>query len=285
MIGLRVIILHKFYICPYQNLPMNFFRFLFSKWFIINVVIAVAVVIVSFIVINNRLADYTHHGQEIEVPDFRGYQSDSIAEIIGETKFRMKIVDSLYDKEIRPGAIILQNPVPGSMVKENRSIYFTINSHSAPIILLPPMVNQSSRQVVATLNVLGIQIKRKIYKASPFNNLVLDVLYKGESVADGAEIPINSELTLVIGTNNNQPMVTFPDLNKLKPKEAELILKEKGLSLGLMIDCNECFTGEDSASAVIYRTSPQYKPDKRVRLGSTVDYWITSQPVDSLLFK
>lgn len=264
---------------------MNFFRFLFSKWFLINVAIAIAVVVVSFIVINNRLANYTHHGQEIEVPDFRGYPSDSVSDIISKSKFRMKIIDSLYDKELKPGAIILQNPVPGSMVKENRSIYFTINTHNPPNILLPSMVNQSSRQVVATLNVIGIQIKRKIYRSSPFNNLVLDVLYKGESVADGAEIPINSELTLVIGTNNNQPMVTLPDLNKLKPSEASTLLKEKGLSLGLMIDCNECFTGNDSASAVIYRTSPQYKPNKRVRLGSKIDYWITAQPVDSLLFK
>ena len=264
---------------------MNFFRFLFSKWFLINVAIAIVVVIVSFIVINNRLAKYTYHGQEIEVPDYRGYPSDSIEDILDKTKFRMKIIDSLYDKEIKPGAIILQNPVPGSMVKENRSIYFTINAHNAPNILLPPMVNQSSRQVVATLNVIGIQIKRKIYKTSPFNNLVLDVLYNGKSVAEGAEIPINSELTLVIGTNNNMPMVTLPDLNMLKPNEARILLQEKGLNLGLMIDCNECFSGEDSATAVIYRTSPQYKPDKRVRLGSSIDYWITAQSVDSLLFK
>ena len=264
---------------------MNLFSFLFSKWFLINVAAAVVVVIVAFIVINNRLANYTHHGQEIEVPDFRGYSSDSIADILDKTKFRMNIIDSLYDKELMPGAIILQNPSAGSMVKENRSIYFTINAHNAPNILLPPMVNQSSRQVVATLNVLGIQIRRRIYRSSPFNNLVLDVLYNGKSVAEGAEIPINSELTLVIGTNNNQPMVALPDLNKLKPSEADKLLKEKGLSLGLMINCNECFTSEDSASAVIYRTSPQYKPDKRVRLGSSVDYWISSQSVDSLLFK
>jgi beta-lactam-binding protein with PASTA domain len=264
---------------------MNLFRFLFSKWFLINIAIAIIVVIVSFVVINKLLGNYTHHGQEIEVPDYRGYSSDSIQDILNQTKFRMKIVDSLYDKEIRPGAIILQNPVPGSMVKESRSIYFTINAHNAPNILLPAMVNQSSRQVVATLNVLGIQIKRKIYKNSPFNNLVLDVLYDGKSVAEGAELPINSELTLVIGTNNSLPMVALPDLNMLKPNEARLLLKEKELYLGLMIDCNECFTGEDSAAAVIYRTSPQYMPDKRVRLGSTVDYWITAKQVDSLLFK
>lgn len=285
MVDLRVIIPHKFYICPYQNQSMNIFRFLFSKWFLINLAIAIVVVIGSFILINNRLANYTHHGQEIEVPDFRGYSADSIEDILVKKKFRMKIIDSLYDAEVTPGAIILQNPLPGSMVKENRSIYFTINANKAPNILLPSMVNQSSRQVVATLNVLGIQIKRRIYKTSPFNNLVLDVIYNGNSVAEGAEVPINSELTLVIGTNNNLPMVTLPDLNSLKPNEAKILLKDRGLTLGLMIDCNECFTGEDSAAAVIYRTSPQYKPDKRVRLGSSIDYWITAQSVDSLLFK
>lgn len=263
---------------------MNLLRFIFSKWFVLNVAIAVVLVAISFFFINNRLANYTHHGQTIEVPDFRGYSFDSIADIMKENEFRMKIVDSLYDKELAPGVIILQNPTPGSLVKKNRSIYFTINARNTPNILLPVLVNQSSRQVIATLNVLGIQIKEKKYKTSPYDNLVLDVLYQGESVAEGAELPVNSELTLIIGTSNNLPMVPLPELINLRPGQADTLLRELGLNLGLMIDCNECFTAEDSASALIYRTSPQYNPDKSVRIGSTIDYWISPLPADSLLF-
>jgi beta-lactam-binding protein with PASTA domain len=264
---------------------MNLLRFIFSKWFLINIAIAIAIVIVSFFFINYQLANYTHHGEEIEVPDFRGYSSDSILSLVDDELFRIKIIDSLYDKEMAPGAIILQNPVPGSMVKENRSIYVTINALKAPNILLPPMVNRSSRQVIATLKVLGIQIKNMEYKTSPFDNLVLDVLYNGESVAEGAELPVNAQLTLIIGTSNNLPFVTLPDLTNFRPGRADTLLTEIGLNLGIMVDCNECFTSEDSASALIYRTSPQYKPEYRVRMGSTIDYWISPISADSLLFK
>jgi len=246
--------------------------------------LAILVIIISFYIINYRLAGYTHHGESIEVPDFRGYSSDSIADLLTQKKFRMVIIDSLYDKELAAGAIILQNPAPGSMVKENRTIYFTINAHNAPNVLLPSMVNQSGRQVIATLKVLGLQVKEKKYKTSPFDNLVLDVLYQGNSVADGAELPVNSQLTLIIGTSNNLPLVSLPELTNLRPGQADTLLKNIGLNLGLMIDCNECFTAEDSASALIYRTSPQYKPEKRVRIGSTIDYWVSPLPADSLLF-
>ena len=263
---------------------MNLLRFIFSKWFYLNIAIAVVVVVVSFVFINNRLANFTHHGESIEVPDFRGYSSDSIEELLAQKKFRMKIIDSLYDKDLAPGAIILQNPSPGSMVKENRSIYFTINAHNAPNILLPPMVNQSSRQVIATLNVLGINIKEKQYKASPFDNLVLDVIYEGESVGEGTELPINSQLILVIGTSNNLPLVPMPELINLRSGQADTLLRDLGLNLGRMVDCKNCFTFEDSTLSTIYRTDPQYKPDKRVRIGSTIDYWISPLPADSLLF-
>ena len=264
---------------------MNLLRFIFSKWFLINIGLAILVVILSFYIINKRLADYTHHGESIEVPDLRGYSSDSIADLLSRKKFRMIIIDSLYDKELASGAIILQNPAPGSLVKENRSIYFTINARQAPNILLPAMVNQSGRQVIATLKVLGLQVEKKKYKTSPFDNLVLDILYNGESVAEGAELPVNSKLTLIIGTSNNLPLVSMPNLNNLRPGLADTLLLNMGINLGLMIDCNQCFTAEDSASALIYRTSPQYKPNKRVRIGSTIDYWVSPLPADSLLFK
>jgi len=41
---------------------MNLLRFIFSKWFLINIGLAILVVILSFYIINKRLADYTHHG-------------------------------------------------------------------------------------------------------------------------------------------------------------------------------------------------------------------------------
>jgi len=262
---------------------MNLLRFIFSKWFLINIALAIIVVIISFFVVSNSLAKFTHHDEELEVPDFRGLSSDSIGDLLVEKKFKMVIIDSLFDKNGIPGEILIQHPTPGSLVKENRSIYFTINAHNAPNINLPPMLNQSSRQVIATLGVLGMEIEHKKYRTSPYENLILDVLYKGESVAKGAEVPVNSKVTLVIGTNNNLPMISIPDLVNLSPGKADTVLTKLGLVLGLMIDCNNCFTGEDSTSARIYRTSPQYKADKKVRVGSTIDFWVSPLSADSLL--
>ena len=260
----------------------NLIRFLFSRRFLINLGIAIVLIVVSFIIINQKLKSYTRHGQEIEVPDFRGHDLNELQELSAAQNFRLKVIDSLYDAGMEPGAVIHQNPKPGSLVKENRTIYLTINMHSPPIVLLPPLVNQSSRQVEATIHILGLNVREKKFEPSPYENLVLDVLYNGESVAEGAEVPLNSELDLIIGTNNNLPWVVMPDIRNLKPAKADTVLMDAGLNLGRLIDCSGCYSGKDSTEAVIYKTNPQYKPDKKVRLGSSIDYWISPEPVDSL---
>jgi beta-lactam-binding protein with PASTA domain len=60
---------------------------------------------------------------------------------------------------------------------------------------------------------------------------VLDVIYNGNSVAEGAELPVNSQLTLIIGTSSNLPFVTLPDLTNLRPDKAETLLMGLGLNL------------------------------------------------------
>jgi len=260
---------------------MNLLRFLFSKWFFLNLLIAGLIVVLSFFLINRQLNKYTLHDQELVVPDLHGYSSDSLADMLKRGKFRMKIIDSLWDKNIEPGAVILQNPESGSLVKENRSIYLTINSHQPPLVKLPALIDQSLRQAEATIRILHLEIKEIIYRESPYNNLVLDVLYEGESVAEGGELPLNSSLQLVIGSNMDLPLVNMPDLLYLKPGEADSVLMDYKLNLGLMIDCIGCFNGEDSAAAVISRTNPQYKPEKQVRMGSSIDYWLSVEIPDS----
>lgn len=260
---------------------MGLFQFLFSKAFVKNVVIALIIFIIGLFVVQYRLESLTLHGEEIGVPDFRGEHIDSIDELLESKKLRMEVVDSLYDRHLEPGAIIQQDPEPGSMVKENRRIYFTINSHAAPMVRIPSLIDQSKRQALATLEILEIESTIS-YKVSLYDGLVLDVLFEEQSLAEGGDIPLGSRVKLIIGESNDLPRVMMPNLLGLRKIEVDSLLKSYSLNAGMIIDCIGCETEEDSLNAKVFRTYPQYKEDKRVRMGSLVDIWLSTEAADTL---
>jgi len=261
---------------------MGFFRFILSKSFVKNVVIAAILSVVAVFFVQYRLEMVTLHGEEIGVPDFRGYQVDNIGEILERKKLRMEVIDSLYDRSLEPGAIIQQDPEPGSMVKENRRIYFTINAHSAPMVKIPPLIDQSKRQALATLEILELEVEKVSYKVSMYDGLVLDVLYQGQSVAEGADIPLGSSVELIVGESSDLPRITMPNLIGLRYFEVDSVLSSYSLTKGMIIDCVDCESESDSSNARVFRTYPQYKDNKRVRMGSSVDIWLTISDLDTI---
>lgn len=261
---------------------MGLFRFIFSKSFLINLGIAFLLFVLGIFYVQYRMANLTLHNEEIGVPDFRGLQVGSIEELLEQKKLRMTVTDSLFDRNLEPGAIIQQDPDPGDMVKENRRIYFTINAHSPPIVMLPPLVDQSKRQALATLEILELVADTITYKISPYNNLVLDVLYRGRSVAEGADLPLGSHVRLIIGESSDLPKVVMPDLTGLRMHQLDSALSAYSLGLGLIIDCIGCENARDSSMAKVFKTYPQYKLNKRVRMGSSVDIWLTSLSNDTI---
>jgi beta-lactam-binding protein with PASTA domain len=258
---------------------MNLLRFIFSKWFLINLGISMVMVFLIYILISWQLGRYTHHGQEIAVPELVGKSLHEVDSLLGIGNFIAEIVDSLYDENKLPGEILMQNPASGSFVKENRRIYLTINTQYTPTIQLPELINQSARQVEATIPILGLKVGEHIYKTSPYHNLVLDVLYNGESVGKGGELPMNAVLSLVIGQSGSLPLVDLPSILDRTLDEADSLLIANNLELGLTVECLACETELDSLQARVYRTNPQYKPGKQVRLGSTIDVWLTNEPI------
>ena len=261
---------------------MGLFQFIFSKAFLKNVAIAIVVFIIAIIVVQWRLSSATLHNEEIGVPDFRGLQVDNIGDLLESKKLRMTVIDSLYDRSLEPGAILQQDPAAGSMVKENRRIYFTINSHMAPMVKLPSLVDQSKRQAIATLEILELEVDAIDYKVSLYDGLVLDVLYNGSSVAEGADLPLGSHLKLVVGESSDLPRVMMPNLIGLRMFQVDSALKAYSLNQGMIIDCIQCESADDSSLAKVFRTYPQYSVDKRVRMGSTVDIWLTAVENDTI---
>jgi len=70
-----------------------------------------------------------------------------------------------------------------------------------PTIKMPELHDVSLRQAQIMLESQGLVLANIIEKPSPYENAVLEVLYKGHAIAAGTDIKMGEKITLVVGKN------------------------------------------------------------------------------------
>jgi beta-lactam-binding protein with PASTA domain len=163
-----------------------------------HLLLALAIVFVICIISSILLKSCTRHGKEIEMPNFVGQQSETLIEE-QPNDFIIVVADQVYDNQQPAGTVIKQNPLPNERVKKGRKVYLTISSTVPPKIKMPSLVDVSMRQAEIMLSALGLKMENPIYKQSPYENVVLEQLYKGRAIVAGTEISMGEAITLVVG--------------------------------------------------------------------------------------
>ena len=137
----------------------EFFKKLTSKIIWVNLLaMAVFIMLVAFGVWKG-LEIYTHHGEEIEVPDVKGVQLGFAERMLSSRGLKAVVVDSSYNKALVGNSILEQTPQPGKTVKQGREIYLVINTVKTPTIAIPDLADNSSlREAEARLKALGFKL-------------------------------------------------------------------------------------------------------------------------------
>lgn len=148
------------------------------------------------------LDSYTMHNQAIVVPNLKGMQVEEAESMLKAKKLRYQIVDSVYSKDVAPGAIVEQIPDGDAKVKENRIVFLTLNAKNAQTIELPDVLETSQRQAVASLRSIGFVVDSIRYVTYEYRDLVVDVLYNNRVVTSGTRLPFGSKLILEVGDGN-----------------------------------------------------------------------------------
>lgn len=185
---------------------MSFFRFLFSKTFLIQLVLAVlALILIAFVVL--KWLDFsTNQDETIEVPNLARLSLDKVDEQLEELELRREILDSAnYNPEFPPYSVIDQVPLPGKEVKENRKIYLTLNPSGFTKVEIPAnLIRRTRRQVEPTLKSLGFEIGTISYKPDVAKDVVLEMRHKGELVESGMKLMKTSKIDLVLGDGSGR---------------------------------------------------------------------------------
>jgi len=186
----------------------SFIKQLISNIYIRNIALMAIVAVVLLGLILLALNVYTRHNDSREVPDLKGMQVQDAAAIVLSSDLKYEVVDSIYQKDGIPGAILEQIPKGKSKVKEGRTIYLTVQSVNEPQIAIPDLVDASLRQSETLLRTLGFTNINIEYIPSEYQGLVYSVEYKGNKLVAGQKIPKGATLTLKVGDGNLSGMPT-----------------------------------------------------------------------------
>lgn len=180
----------------------DFFSFKNNRFFWINIIAMILVVIVVIFGALKWLDSYTRHGDAIEVPNVKNINVDEAEVMLNNRELSLVVIDSTYKKDLPAGTVLEQNPVPGSKIKKGRAIYVTINSDRVPLVAIPDIVDNSSlRQAEAKLKAMGFKLTEPQY-ISGEKDWVYGLSYRGRQLNTGDRVPREAILTLTAGNGS-----------------------------------------------------------------------------------
>lgn len=185
---------------------MSFLKFIFSKTFLMQLVLAAFALVLIVFIILKWLEHSTNQDQRITVPNLARLSLDKVDEQLNELDLRREILDSAnYNPDYPPYSVIDQVPLPGKFVKENRKIYLTLNPSGYRKVEIPEnLIRRTRRQVEPTLRSLGFEIGSITYKPDVAKDAVLELRHKGQKLEPGMKLMKTSKIDLVLGDGSGR---------------------------------------------------------------------------------
>jgi beta-lactam-binding protein with PASTA domain len=254
---------------------MSFRKFITSRVFGLNILLAAIVTILLIWLTLYLLSKYTNHGESFPTPDFYGLEQDGVELLSTRMEVRYLVNDSIYDIAYKPGTVIDQSPQSGHYIKRGRKIYLTIAAHNPEYISLPKLTDVSLRQARLQIEASGLVVGDVVFRPSEFNNLVLEQKIGGVVVSAGETVPKGTVIELIVGKTSVDKKTMVPDLSGYNIENARKAIFEKSLSVGAVIYDGSVVVKEDSLNARVWKQSPSPEKNGGVELGTSVDLWLS----------
>jgi beta-lactam-binding protein with PASTA domain len=127
------------------------FRFITGKPLWINILAGIVLIFIVLFIFLLSLDFFTRHGKTLTIPAVTNISVSQAEKILKDQGFEVQIQDSVYVDTAAPLSVIRQFPEGDAVVKQNRSVYLTINRAVAPSIEMPNLEGMSFRTAIITL--------------------------------------------------------------------------------------------------------------------------------------
>jgi eukaryotic-like serine/threonine-protein kinase len=269
------------------------FKFITRRHFVVNLLVALALMLALVFVLLWTLGFITRHGEYEKVPVVTGKSVEDAITILEAKGFSVEVQDSVWKADMPPLSVARQSPEGEQMVKAERRIYLTINRSQPPLVDLPNMVGLSFRNAGLYLQQLGLRLGDTTRRPDIAKDAVLEQRYNGLAVGPGTKVFQGSAIDFVLGSGIGNEEFEVPDLRGLTFREAKALLTGMGLNIaGFVPDPNV----RDTAGSYVYKQNPEritelpdgYKQTNKIRVGQSVDLYTSVEMrviVDSTTYK
>jgi len=216
------------------------------------------------------LPNVTHHGASVKVPDVRGLKVEEIEKLLKSHGLRYSVNDSSYTDTLPALAVLRQFPTAGAIVKENRTVYVSLNRVYPPTLPMPDLTDGSLVNAQAVLKSNELKLGQVFYEPSPFKNLVREFRYRGRRLEAGARLPKGAVIDLVVGDGFGPADFAMGNVVGDSYETALQKLGGWNLHLGRI----EIVAGMDTTNtpSYVFKQSPLFGDS--VRVGDPVDLWL-----------
>ena len=180
----------------------NFFVKLIKNPYVLNLLLAVVVACALIYGTLVWLDKYTRHNEAVVVPDVKGLKIEEAAEFLKNNNLRYNVIDSVFSKDVDPGAIVELVPSAGSKVKEGRIVFITVNALTSQMATIPEVEDLSFRQAYALLKARGFEKVEIEYVPGDFKDLAVSVDLRGRTLAKGEHVPLTAPLVLKVSSGD-----------------------------------------------------------------------------------
>lgn len=256
---------------------MEFFRFLFSRTFLRQLLYAMVLVAAIIGGLWFYLKAYTDHGNYVSVPSLEGLSLEDAQSKLEALHLSGALVDSVWSPKSQPGMICEQSPAPGEKVKSGRQVYLTSYRFKPSFVKIG--VEQGERKNVAMIRLenKGIAYDVSYEPHELLYDCVIRVEHQGKPLTAQDEVRRDERVRLVVG-ERRQEKVAVPRLFGMSLDNAIRTLNLASLTLGFAVFDQDILTPEDSVQSWIYEQQPGVQSRGAVRVGTEVNVWLTKRP-------
>lgn len=176
----------------------------FKNPYVLNLLLAIVVVCALMYGTLKWLDVYTRHNEDVVVPDVKGLGIEEAAEFFKSNNLRYNVIDSVFSKSVKPGAVVELVPMAGSKVKEERIVFVTVNALTSQMAAVPEVEDLSFRQAYAILRACGFEKIEIEYVPGDYKDLAIAVELRGRVLEKGEHVPLTAPLVLKVSSGEDE---------------------------------------------------------------------------------
>jgi eukaryotic-like serine/threonine-protein kinase len=222
---------------------------------------------------------YTDHGQQVAVPDLSGMTTEQAIAALDERNLDYLVVDSIYDEDATPGAVLSQSPAPESKVKEGRQVFLTVYRFQPPQEKINIEEGDYAQVAIIKLQNKGIKYEIVYVPNNGMIGSVISITHKGKKMKKDEMIARGERVVLTVGEADTE-LVRIPDLYGMSYRDALIALDTLHLMIQPFFD-GEPHSSQDSAAYHVCRHQPPFDPASAgVPAGRIIDVWLSTSPCE-----